>query len=226
MVDLKAIRNYEAHLFDMDGTLVNLEELNRSSIDYSFKLNLGLEVTMKLFLNYMSGAGSNNGIKNILKYYGVSYSEELFADLKRDYRDSKDSMLEQEIDRYVKLNKGAFAYLHQLANEGKFVALVTSTQPKYAELITKHFEIRKYFNLVLAAGAVVENKPSPMIFNEAIRMSGFRPEQCVAYEDSKNGLISAQDSDVDLVVGFHLPQVNDWIHEKVEIVIDDYNRLI
>ena len=48
-----------------------------------------------------------------------------------------------------------------------------------------------YFDKLISATMVKEGKPAPDIYLYACRQLGLPPEECIAVEDSPNGVISA-----------------------------------
>lgn len=52
---------------------------------------------------------------------------------------------------------------------------------------------------------IVNGKPNPEIFEKAVRKSGFKKNEIVVFEDSKNGLLSAKRA------GLYVYQINDFI---------------
>jgi len=51
--------------------------------------------------------------------------------------------------------------------------------------------LRPYFEKLISATMVAEGKPSPDIYLYACKQLGLAPEECMAVEDSPNGVMSA-----------------------------------
>ncbi len=52
----------------------------------------------------------------------------------------------------------------------------------------------------MSAEDVKRGKPYPDIYEYACRKLGLRPEECIAYEDSPNGIISAHDAGINAIM--------------------------
>ena len=53
---------------------------------------------------------------------------------------------------------------------------------------------------VVSAEDVKRGKPYPDIYEYACRKLNLRPEECIAYEDSPNGIISAHDAGINAIM--------------------------
>lgn len=51
--------------------------------------------------------------------------------------------------------------------------------------------IRKYFDKIISATIVKEGKPSPDVYLYACEQLDRKPQECIAVEDSPNGVLSA-----------------------------------
>jgi beta-phosphoglucomutase-like phosphatase (HAD superfamily) len=62
----------------------------------------------------------------------------------------------------------------------------------FIEGVLAKFRIREYFSCVVSGEEVANGKPAPDIYVEASSMLGVMPEQCMALEDSRNGVLAAK----------------------------------
>ena len=80
-----------------------------------------------------------------------------------------------------------------LAELGKSYALgvVTSSLRKHFDIIHSRTGLLRHFAFCVTGDDVRKTKPDPEIYLRAIEMSGAKPEECLAIEDSARGLASA-----------------------------------
>ena len=77
---------------------------------------------------------------------------------------------------------------------------VTSSRRDHFELIHGQTGFLRYFDFVLTAHDVERVKPDPELYLKAVARSGFRPDECLAIEDSERGLHAARGAGVPCVV--------------------------
>ena len=86
---------------------------------------------------------------------------------------------------------GFEAFLADLRRHGVKTAVVTSSnQPKMTAVYKAHPEFVSLFDVILTSEDFDESKPSPDCYLKAAARFGVRPEECVVFEDSINGLRS------------------------------------
>ena len=62
------------------------------------------------------------------------------------------------------------------------------------DFVLNKFGKRKYFHSVVSGECTTNGKPEPDIYLEASRQLDTEPENCIAVEDSINGVISAKNA--------------------------------
>ena len=78
------------------------------------------------------------------------------------------------------------AFLH-----GYRVALATATAPERTKKYLSALGLYDYFDEIVCASMVAKGKPEPDIYLYAAEKLGLAPENCIALEDSLNGIKSA-----------------------------------
>mgnify|MGYP002777081986 CR=1 FL=1 len=98
------------------------------------------------------------------------------------------------------LKPGAAALLAQLQAAGIPCALVSSTERRLIESHLRHAGVRSHFSLVIAGDEVSAGKPDPEPYLMAAARLGLRPVDCLALEDSHNGVRSAHAAGVPVIM--------------------------
>ncbi|SYL73536.1 2-deoxyglucose-6-phosphate hydrolase YniC [Klebsiella pneumoniae] len=77
-------------------------------------------------------------------------------------------------------------------SQGLKIALASASPLYMLESVLEMFNIRHYFDAVVSAGDLPYSKPHPQVYLNAAEALGVPPVQCVALEDSVNGMIACK----------------------------------
>jgi sugar-phosphatase len=72
------------------------------------------------------------------------------------------------------------------------IGLATSSPLDLAKIVTDKLEIGDYFDAVTSAGDLPYGKPHPQVYMDCAAALAANPLECVAFEDSFNGMIAAK----------------------------------
>lgn len=219
---VRLLSSKEYFLFDMDGTLVDLEELNYQSFSSTVKDILNLNLSNDEYMSFFAGAGSKSGFGKYLK--SVNRVSDVDA-LVKSYRQLKRESLYNRFNEVVTVKDGAHDYLKALNEKGVKLALCTSTVKEFGEYILEHSGLAVYFDIKLYRDDIVNSKPHPEIFLKSLELLGGSVEKAVVFEDSKNGIESAVNANIDCVI-IHTKGHNDEFASKSEYVIENYLGLV
>jgi HAD superfamily hydrolase (TIGR01509 family) len=104
----------------------------------------------------------------------------------------RDTLYEDLLVRGVQPMRGLRELLDWLDAHGYRKAVATSSKPQFKDIIFDHLDLHRRFEVVITAAEVSEGKPSPEIYQRALRRLGLPPEQAVVLEDSAVGLKAAK----------------------------------
>lgn len=173
----------KALVFDFDGVIIDTE----SVWFYIFRDWLKREYQYDL------------KIKDYLVCVG-SHSSEFFRFLKQDIGEHVDGYAyEQEaMAEYIeRINilppmKGVAELIKEAHEKGLKIALATSATEKKPRIHLERLGLIRYFDAFSTAELSKKLKPEPDIFLKAAELLDCKPEECLAIEDSGNGLIAAR----------------------------------
>jgi HAD superfamily hydrolase (TIGR01509 family) len=176
----------KAVFWDNDGVLVDTEELyfqaNREAL-----AGAGIELGRQDFLELSLVKGK--GLWVLAEQNGISYDE-----IER-LKEKRNLIYKKHLESGISLIDGVKDVLELF--KGKYVmGIVTSAYRHDFEIIHRTTGILEYFNFVLAGGEYERYKPHPAPYLKAIELSGCRPEECVAIEDSPRGVVSAVEAGI------------------------------
>lgn len=119
---------------------------------------------------------------------------------------------------------GFVAYVKSLRDKGVKTALVTSSNtPKMNAVYAAHPEFEGLFDAILTSEDFTESKPSPQCYLMAAKRFNLTPAECMVFEDSFNGLRSAQAAEM-TVVGLTTTNSAESIKELCDIAVADFQN--
>jgi HAD superfamily hydrolase (TIGR01509 family) len=175
-------RPVAAVVFDMDGTLLDTEAVHRTTMQAAAAA-LGHELPDGLFAQLV-GVHRDVNTLTLLDHYGDHFPIEEF------YRDG-DARFDALWREGVPLRPGARALLEALAARGLPMAIATSTASPFAEERLVHAGLIDFFATVVTRSDVSRPKPDAEPYALAAARLGVAAADCVAVEDSPNGLRAA-----------------------------------
>ena len=197
-----------ALLFDVDGTLADTErDGHRVAFNQAFtEAKLNWDWTVDIYGQLLTVTGGKERIKYYIESMlnGFDYQGDL-TDYIANLHQRKTHFYKKLLaEGQIPLRTGVKRLLNEARAAKLRLAIATTTTPVNVEYLITHAlskEALDWFE-VIAAGDIVENKkPAPDIFQWAMEQMDLAPEQCIAFEDSRNGFLSARDAKIkDIVV--------------------------
>lgn len=205
---------YKYILFDLDGTLIDTNNLIIDSFRYTYKTHLGLEVPKE----------------EIVKYFG----EPLIITLRRYSEEKAEEMFntyitynEAKHDNSVSLCKNIDILLKELKNIGCILAVVTSKRRKLAERGLELFDIKKYFDVIVTLEDTELHKPNPAPVLKALEMMNAKPEDALMVGDSTYDIHCAHGAGVKAVlVKWSIAEGHQEESEAADFVVNETYELI
>ncbi len=215
----------KAVLFDMDGVLIDTERLNLKLMIEASK-EFGFDVDPADILSLRSTAP-----EECAAFYRSKYGDNFdFYEI----REARRKTLREYIEKNgLCLKTGVKETLDFLKENNVKTAVVTSTQYDRAANYIKMLKIENMFDIIVSTSLVERGKPYPDVYQYAAEKIGEKPEDCIAVEDSPNGVRSAYDAGCRVVVIPDLTEANEdmrqmgtWILDSMEELIDIVDELI
>ena len=205
----------EALLFDVDGTLADTErDAHRVAFNLAFKeAGLDWDWTVPLYGELLAITGGKERIKHYIDNYlnGFTYEGDLPAFI-RSLHESKTEYYKKVLaEGDIELRPGVERLIREARDAGLKLAIATTTTPENVEVLIKHtlgLDALNWFEVIAAGDIVPAKKPAPDIYIYAMEQMGVTPEQCLAFEDSENGIHSTNDANLCTVI-----TVNDYTRD-------------
>ncbi len=194
-------------LFDVDGTLAETEEIHRESFNRAFA-QAGLDwVWSKALYAELVAGDWWQGTYTLLSRHasaGLRSTHEVGRVYRRPAR-GQDGYLYPHRGgrRSAAADRVSSACWTKHARAGLRLAIATTTTPANVTALLRHSlapDAESWFEVIAAGGVVPAKKPAPDIYHYVMEKMGVSPAECLAFEDSANGLRSARAAGVTTLV--------------------------
>jgi pyrophosphatase PpaX len=177
----KVYRMIKAVLFDLDGTLINTNNLILRSFKYAFQRHFGQEVEdaeiIKLF---------GQPLSNSLEVYDPE-NKELLISLYREFNDANHDELAESYD-------GVAEALQRLKDYGIKLAIVTSKRRVMTDRGLKLMGLYEYMDVIITPEDTEKHKPDPEPAIKACGLLGVKPEEALMVGDSTYDILCGKNA--------------------------------
>ena len=176
----------QAIVFDFDGVLADSEPLHLATYQEIFS-SLGVTLTREDYYARYLGYDDEGVFRAVARDHGFAIDEARIAALIAQKSDVFDDL----IARREVLYPGAADCIERLAREYP-LGIASGALKHEIELILGRYDLRRYFNFIVASGDTPSSKPAPDPYLRAAQLHALPPSACVAIEDSRWGIESAK----------------------------------
>lgn len=187
----------KAIIFDVDGTLADTEDGHRKSFNKAFAENgLDWNWDVPLYDKLLKVTGGKERIKYFVSDFLQGYTKpDNFDDFVKHLHAVKTGHYTAMLrEGAIPLRPGIKQLIHDARAAGITLAIATTTT---AENVSALLEVglgkdwEKYFAANGCGDIVPRKKPAPDIYNWVLDKLALQPGECIALEDSYNGLQSS-----------------------------------
>lgn len=208
----------KAVIFDMDGVIVDTEKL---LVKYWCQAanEMGFPMTREQALE----------LRSLSSRYAEPYLKGLFGDSfnYRKVRARRIDLMEDDIDlNGVKIKPGLEELMSYLKEQGYKVAVATATDFDRAVPYLQKARVYEMLDALCCGPQVEHGKPDPDIYLFAAQKLGVEPEECIAVEDSPNGIKSAYAAGMLTVMVPDLTQPDEELRPMIYRKCDDLLGII
>ena len=204
-----------ALIFDMDGTLLDTEPLYTEATQRVLDA-YGMTYTMELKQQTMGGDSRKSAL-TVIKHFGLPLTPE-------EYLSERETHLLPLFPDAPEI-PGAADFVSRYA--GKIPIGIATSSHKHLYDIKMQHRHWNLFDLVICGddARLKRGKPDPDIFLLCAADLGVAAEDCVAFEDSRNGLLAAKAAGM-RVIAIDNPYVKPGALDEAERTISHYNELV
>ncbi len=196
----------KALIFDVDGTLADTESIHRHAFNAAFvQCGLDWHWDEALYSSLLAVSGGKERIAHYWLSVDPAYATTLEAAKKiRQIHAIKTEEYTRRVDGgQIALRPGIQRLIIEAYCAGLPLAIATTTTPANVAALL-HYTLgadwEKFFAVVCAADTPGRKKPSPDVYHHALAALQVESGNCIAFEDSGNGLDAATKAGISTIV--------------------------
>lgn len=196
----------KAVIFDVDGTLADTEEAHRNAFNASFrKFGLPWVWHVALYRELLAIAGGKERIRHYCEQFAPHFLDSSRADeiIVSLHADKTRRYAELVASGDVSVRPGVLRLIRTLREAGIRLAIATTTSRSNVDaLLASSLNTLPpdTFEVIGAAEQSASKKPAPAIYHWVLKQLALEPENCLAIEDSRNGVLAAQAAGIPTLV--------------------------
>ena len=208
---------YKAILFDMDGVLIESEELMRASAIRALA-DYGVQAKHEDFLEF-TGMGEDRFVGGVAEKYGLAYDPAM-KELAYDY-------FGQNVMEQAHVPAGVKEMLLELHSRGLTLAVCSAADLRKVKYNIRAIGVDESLFTALVTGSdVARKKPFPDIYLMGAQKVGIDPKDCLVVEDAISGIQAAHAAGMD-AVGVPTTFTKEQLTEKAapDYMLDEIKQL-
>jgi beta-phosphoglucomutase-like phosphatase (HAD superfamily) len=209
----KYIENSFVFLFDLDGTLVNTDNIYLN-VWKKILIKYNIHLDLELFNKYIHGNSDDKVVSILLPKCNIEEISKI-----------KDELFIKNINE-IQIIDGMIDFIKEIKMLGYPCSIVTNCNKNVAEKIINFCEITKYIDFITIGLECSKPKPYPDPYIETINKYNIHKNKVFIFEDSKSGLLSARLSNVFCVVGITTNySEKELLLNGADYIINNYDNL-
>ena len=186
-----------AIIFDVDGTLAETEETHRKAFNRAFRgAGLSWRWDQDLYRELLAVTGGKERIRHFIEDYGAGGAPKNNLDefIRALHAEKTAAYTKMVSDGELELRPGVRTLIAAAREQGYRLAIATTTTPANVDaLLGAAFGDtgQSLFEVICAGDSVPNKKPAPDVYLRALEDLKLPAGNCIAIEDSRNGLLSA-----------------------------------
>lgn len=212
------MKKIQGVIFDMDGLIIDTEKwLQKYYLKSARQLGYDMKPEDVLAIRSLAREYAEPFLKErVCKDFDIDKIKEL----RKGYMD-------EHIKRYgIEKKKGIDELLAYIKANNIKCAVATATAPDRTEQYLNMIGLYDKFDKIVCATTVKHGKPQPDVYLEACACVGLPPQNCIALEDSPNGILSAYRAGCVPVMVPDLTQPDEETAKIIYAKADDLSKVI
>ncbi|VAW95547.1 Xylulose-1,5-bisphosphate phosphatase CbbY, converts this Rubisco inhibiting byproduct to xylulose-5P [hydrothermal vent metagenome] len=201
----------KAFIFDVDGTLADTEkDGHRVAFNRAFaEADLGWHWSVDEYGELLSVTGGKERIHHFLSLRQPEFLKQqqqagtLYDLIKKLHARKTHFYTELLAEGAIPLRTGVKRLLDEMREQGFRLAIATTTTPANVTSLlesTLGKESIDWFEVIAAGDIVPKKKPAADIYDYALEQMNLKAEDCIAFEDSSNGIQSSLGANLKTVI--------------------------
>lgn len=186
------LKNKEAVLFDLDGTLVDSMWVWKDiDIEFLGKRKIDLPENTEELQKELEGMGFTQT---------AVFFKERFQ-LEESLDEIKQIWIDMAFEKYmteVPLKKGVYEFLEMLKEKGIKCGICSSNGRELVEATLKAHGVFDFFSVICTCCEVPNSKPAPDVYLLAAKSLGADPKNCLVFEDVPMGILAGKNAGMEV----------------------------
>lgn len=171
-------------LFDHDGTLID-SEVTHFQLWQKVLERYSVELAEQDYKDFHSGTPTPKNAEILVKKYSLSVSPQQLAQQKET---ATHEFLNKQTFPLMPDSRATIEHFHRL---GLKLGIVTGAGRFGVSSTLKGYQLESYFDVITTGEDVKKSKPDPAVYLLALKKLGLQASECIAIEDTENGIKSA-----------------------------------
>lgn len=198
----------KALIFDVDGTLADTEMAHLAAFNHAFA-QMGLDWCwdVPLYTRLLEVSGGKERIRAYWESRGDLPRELTGGAVEQTIariHELKTAAYEQAVqDGMVQMRPGVLPLMAEAMDAGLALAIATTTSPVNITSLLKQamgLDWQSHFSVIEDATTAPRKKPDPSVYLQTLKRLGMGASECLALEDSANGLKAARSAGLATVI--------------------------
>lgn len=205
-------------IFDMDGLMIDTEKhynqfLCRAANELGFPMKREHALMLRSLDKRLAGP-------LMQKYLGAAYDHQRVKERYNKYVD------EYFATHEIEVKPGLFQLLEYLREQHYITCVATATARNRALTFLKKIGAAQYFTYLCSGHELENSKPAPDIYLKTAKEMGLKPSDCIALEDSPNGVRAASSAGCCTIMVPDLTQPDEEIRNLIFAKADTLTEVI
>ncbi|MFK5947822.1 MAG: HAD family hydrolase [Methylococcales bacterium] len=197
----------QALIFDVDGTLADTErDGHRVAFNQAFKhAGLDWNWSVELYGKLLAVTGGKERMAYYLENFNTSFpTDDKTPQMIKELHQSKTVFYTELLSTgAIPLRPGVKRLIQEARDQGIRIAISTTTTPANVTALLEHAlgeGSTDWFEVIAAGDIVPAKKPAADIYVWALEQLNLKPQDCLAFEDSANGVKSSLGANLKTII--------------------------
>lgn len=205
----------KAVIFDMDGVIIDSEPFHYKIFKEYIWKKFSLIISDE---EYSTFIGTTNHYIYATLQEKYNFPGELSSIVAEYEEKCLQYLLSTTTERPIKGVDVLVKNIHQ--NKIK-LALASSSPKKVIKIVLDMFKLDEFFDVTVSGQEVENSKPAPDIFLRVAELLHISPEECLVFEDSRNGVTAAKAAGMKCI-GYYNPNSGNQDLSRADKIIETF----
>lgn len=208
----------KAVIFDMDGVIIDSEPFHYKVFKEYIWKKFNLVISDEEYSTFI-------GTTNHYIYESLQNKYKFPGDLSTIITEYEEKCLEYLLSATTERPIQGVDVLVKNIHQNKIkLALASSSPKKVIGIVLAMFKLNQFFDVIVSGQEVEHSKPAPDIFLRAAELLNTLPEECLVFEDSRNGVMAAKAAGMKCI-GYYNPNSGKQDLSRADNIIENFSEV-